>query len=69
MAAQAWQIYQLDYQIQQEEALIAVETNIQVKIARLQNLANLYIQLNQLIPTVNQQNQQIQVVPSPPPQN
>ena len=57
---QAFQILQVYWQIQQEEALAAVESNVQVKIARLQNIANLYVQLHQLIQAVNQ-------APAPPP--
>ena len=55
MAAQgqSFQILQIWYQIQQEEALASVETNVQMKIIRLQNIANLYIQLYHLIQAVN----------------
>ena len=64
MAAQgqAFQILQIWYQIQQEEALASVETNVQMKIIRLQNIANLYIQLYHLMQAVNQ-------APVPPHQN
>lgn len=56
MAAQgqSFQILQIWYQIQQEKALASVETNVQMKIIRLQNIANLYIQLYHLIQAVNQ---------------
>ena len=64
MAAQgqSFQILQIWYQIQQEKALASVETNVQMKIIRLQNIANLYIQLYHLIQAVNQ-------APVPPHQN
>ena len=52
--AQAFEILQIWYQIQQEEALAAVELNVEIKIARLQNIANMYMELNQLIQAVNQ---------------
>ena len=60
--AQAFEILQIWYQIQQEEALAAVELNVEIKIARLQNIANMYLELNQLIQAVNQ-------APPPPAQN
>ena len=59
--AQAFEILQIWYQIQQEEALAAVELNVEI-IARLQNIANMYLELNQLIQAVNQ-------APPPPTQN
>ena len=56
MAAQgqSFQILQIWYQIQQEEDLASVETNVQIRNIRLQNIANLYIQLYHLIQAVNQ---------------
>ena len=40
---------ELWYKIWQEETLLAVETDVQKKIARAENVANLYLQLAILI--------------------
>ena len=69
MATQAYKIALLQYQIQQQNVYLAVETDLNKKLAIADNLVNLYMELLQLLQApapvpapVNQGNQ-----PSPPP--
>ena len=67
MAAQAYKITLLQYQIQQQNVYLAVETDLNKKLTIADNLINLYMELLQLLQTpaptpVNQGNQ-----PPPPP--
>ena len=65
MATQAYKIALLQYQIQQQNFYLAVETDSNKKLAIADNFINLYMELLQLlqVPTpVNQGNQ-----PPPPP--
>ena len=67
MAAQAYKIALLQYQIQQQNVYLAVETDLNKKLAIADNLVNLYMELLQLLQApvpapVNQGNQ-----PPPPP--
>ena len=67
MATQAYKIALLQYQIQQQNVYLAVETDLNKKLAIADNLVNLYMELLQLLQApvpapVNQGNQ-----PPPPP--
>ena len=67
MATQAYKIALLQYQIQQQNVYLAVETDLNKKLAIADNLVNLYMELLQLLQVpvpapVNQGNQ----LPPPP---
>ena len=67
MAAQAYKIALLQYQIQQQNVYLAVEMDLNRKLAIADNSVNLYMELLQLLQApvpapVNQGNQ-----PPPPP--
>ena len=62
MATQAYKIALLQYQIQQQNVYLAVETDLNKKLAIADNLVNLYMELLQLLQApvpapVNQGNQ------------
>ena len=63
---------ELWYKIWQEETLLAVETDVQKKIARAENVANLYLQLPILIASEmalkRLAGKETQDPPPPPPQ-
>ena len=68
MATQAYKIALLQYQIQQQNVYLAVEMDLNKKLAIADNLVNLYMELLQLLQApvpapVNQGNQP----PLPPP--
>ena len=72
MAAQAYKIALLQYQIQQQNVYLAVETDLNKKLAIADNLVNLYMELLQLLQApvpapVNQGNQPPPPPPPPPP--
>ena len=69
MATQAYKIALLQYQIQQQNVYLAVEMDLNKKLAIADNLVNLYMELLQLLQApvpalVNQGNQP--PPPSPP---
>ena len=73
MATQAYKIALLQYQIQQQNVYLAVETNLNKKQAIVDNLVNLYMELLQLLQVpapapapVNQGNQPPPLPPLPP---
>ena len=67
MAAQAYKIALLQYQIQQQNVYLAVETDSNKKLAIADNLINLYMELLQLLQVPALVNQENQPPPSPPP--
>ena len=69
MAAQAYKIALLQYQIQQQNVYLAVETDLNKKLAIADNLVNLYMELLQLlqVPVPAPVNQGNQPLPPPPP--
>ena len=69
MAAQAYKIALLQYQIQQQNVYLAVETDLNKKLAIADNLVNLYMELLQLLqaPVPAPVNQGNQPPPPPPP--
>ena len=69
MAAQAYKIALLQYQIQQQNIYLAVETDLNKKLAIADNLVNLYMELLQLLqePVPAPVNQGNQPPPPPPP--
>ena len=70
MAAQAYKIALLQYQIQQQNVYLAAETDLNKKLAIADNLWNLYMELLQLLQVpapVNQGNQPPLPPPPPPP--
>ena len=69
MATQAYKIALLQYQIQQQNVYLAVETDLNKKLAIADNLVNLYMELLQLLqaPVPAPVNQGNQPPPPPPP--
>ena len=69
MATQAYKIALLQYQIQQQNVYLAVETDLNKKLAIADNLINLYMELLQLLqaPAPAPVNQGNQLPPPPPP--
>ena len=49
MAAQAYKIALVQYQIQQQNVYLTVETDLNKKLAIAENLVNLYMELLQLL--------------------
>ena len=68
MATQAYKITLLQYQIQQQNVYLAVETDLNKKLAIADNLINLYMELLQLLQVPAPVNQGNQPPPPPPPQ-
>ena len=69
MATQVYKIALLQYQIQQQNVYLAVETDLNKKLAIADNLVNLYMELLQLLqaPVPAPVNQGNQPPPPPPP--
>ena len=69
MATQAYKIALLQYQIQQQNIYLAVETDLNKKLAIADNLFNLCMELLQLlqVPTPANQGNELPSPPPPPP--